>query len=131
MNGYASWIYYEEILGRASKYKAFWWSPDSKHIAYMRFDDSKVPVFPIYVADGQHGYLENHRYPKAGDANPQVKMGITPITGPATVWADFNASDDQYFGTPNWTPNNELWVQWMNRGQDTFIIYQVNKTNWR
>src|SRR5688572_4241708 len=48
LNGYASWIYYEEILGRSSHYKAFWWSPDSKHIAFMRFDDSAVPIFPIY-----------------------------------------------------------------------------------
>ena len=32
LNGYASWVYYEEILGRASFYKAFWWSPDSKKI---------------------------------------------------------------------------------------------------
>ena len=31
-NGYASWVYYEEILGRSSNYKAFWWSPDSKQI---------------------------------------------------------------------------------------------------
>ena len=47
-NGWASWVYYEEILGRSTRYKAFWWSPDSKRIAFMRFDDSKVPVFPIY-----------------------------------------------------------------------------------
>ena len=76
LNGYASWVYYEEILGRSSRYKAFWWSNDSKHICFMRFDESQVPVFPIYVADGQHGYLENTHYPKAGDKNPEVKIGI-------------------------------------------------------
>ena len=47
MNGYASWVYYEEIFGRPSKYKAFWWSPDSKKIAFYRFDNSLVPMFPI------------------------------------------------------------------------------------
>lgn len=129
MNGYASWIYYEEILGRVSHYKAFWWSPDSKRIAYMHFDDSKVPVFPIYVADGQHGYLEKERYPKAGDTNPEVKIGIATLADQKTVWADFNAADDQYFGQPEWTPNNELWVQWMNRGEDNLIVYQINKTD--
>ena len=45
LNGYASWVYYEEILGRASHYQAFWWSPDSRRIAFMRFDDSPVPVY--------------------------------------------------------------------------------------
>ncbi|MBQ1936784.1 MAG: DPP IV N-terminal domain-containing protein, partial [Bacteroidales bacterium] len=34
LNGYASWVYYEEIFGRASRYKAFWWSPDSQRLAY-------------------------------------------------------------------------------------------------
>ena len=62
-NGWASWVYYEEILGRPTRYKAYWWSPDSKSIAFMRFDDSQVPVFPIYSSSGQHGYLENTRYP--------------------------------------------------------------------
>jgi len=126
LNGYASWLYYEEILGRASRYKAFWWSPDSKRLAYMRFDDSQVPVFPIYVADGQHGYLEQERYPKAGDKNPQVKIGIINIESPATVWADFNPSDDQYFGPPAWSPNGDFWIQWMNRGQDSLIIYKLD-----
>ena len=69
-NGWASWVYYEEILGRPTKYKAFWWSPNSKSIAYMRFNDSQVTLFPIVGADGQHGYIENTRYPKAGDKKP-------------------------------------------------------------
>ncbi len=129
MNGYASWVYYEEILGRASKYKAFWWSNDSKHIAFMHFDDSKVPVFPIYVSNGQHGYLENERYPKVGDHNPAVKIGIVDVATSATTWADFNEQDDQYFGLPYWTPNNQLWVQWMNRGQDNLKLYNVNPSN--
>ncbi len=129
LNGYASWVYYEEILGRGSRYRAFWWSPDSKQIAFMRFDDSPVPVFPIYVVDGQHGYLENQRYPKAGDKNPYVRLGITAIDNPSVVWADFNEKDDQYFGTPIWTPDSKLWVQWMNRGQDHLAIFQINPSN--
>jgi dipeptidyl-peptidase-4 len=126
LNGYASWVYYEEILGRASRYKAFWWSPDSKHISYMRFDDSNVPVFPIYVLDGQHGYLENERYPKPGDKNPEVKIGIAAVDNGTTIWADFNAKEDQYFGPPFWTPEGQFWVQWMNRGQDKLNIYNID-----
>ena len=129
LNGYASWIYYEEILGRASRYKAFWWSGDSKTIAYMRFDETQVPVFPIYVADGQHGYLENQRYPKPGDKNPEVKIGLVSVENNTTVWADFNAKDDQYFGTPVWTPENKFWVQWMNRKQNVLKIYDINIAN--
>lgn len=127
LNGYASWIYFEEILGRASRYRAFWWSPDSKTIAYMRFDDTQVPVFPIYVSDGQRGFLENQHYPKPGDKNPEVKIGIVQPENPSkTVWADFNPKDDQYFGMPIWTSQNKLWVQWMNRGQDNLKLYEID-----
>ncbi|QHS61451.1 S9 family peptidase [Chitinophaga agri] len=130
-NGWASWVYYEEILGRASKYRAFWWSKDSRYIAYMRFDDSKVPVFPIYSEKGQHGYLENTRYPKAGDTNPGVKIGTVPVAGGATLWADFNENEDQYFGAPFFTPEGRLWVQWMPRDQNNLKIYEINPENGR
>ena len=123
-NGYASWVYMEEILGRSTRYKAFWWSPDSKMLAFMRFDDSKVPVFPLYNSEGTHGFLEQTPYPKPGDPNPDVRIGIVPASGGAIVWADFNEKDDQYFGTPLWTPDSkEVWIQWMNRGQDDYKIY--------
>ena len=126
LNGYASWVYFEEILARASKYKAFWWSPDNKRIAFMRFDDSKVPVFPLYVATGQHGYLENQRYPKVGDENPKVKIGLVNIDNSKITWANFNEQEDQYFGTPLFTPNNQLWVQWMNRKQNNLKLYNID-----
>lgn len=130
LNGYASWVYYEEILGRASRYKSFWWSPDSKRIIFMRMDDTQVPLFPIYSEAGQHGFSENTRYPKAGDPNPKVKIGIAEAAGGNTVWADFNENEDQYFGMPYWSPDGSAaWVQWMNRGQDQLVVYAVNPAN--
>ncbi|MFA5227863.1 MAG: DPP IV N-terminal domain-containing protein, partial [Bacteroidales bacterium] len=89
LNGWASWVYYEEILGRPGRYRSFWWSPDGRYLAFFRCDDTRVPMFPIYVAEGQHGYLERTRYPKAGDENPRVRTGIVPVEGGRIVWADF------------------------------------------
>ena len=130
LNGYASWVYFEEILGRSTRYKSYWWSPDSKHIVFMRMDDTKVPLFPIYSENGQHGYSENTRYPKAGDPNPTVRIGITPVEGGQLTWADFNENEDQYFGMPYWMPDAKtLLIQWMNRGQDNLIVYAVNPSN--
>jgi dipeptidyl-peptidase 4 len=127
LNGYASWVYTEEILGRASHYRSFWWSPDSKKIAYFRTDDSQVPVFTLTDGNTQHGYVETVRYPKVGDKNPEVKVGVVAPDGGNTTWADFNASDDQYFGMPYWTPDGSaLWVQWMNRLQNNLKIWSVN-----
>lgn len=126
-NGWASWVYFEEILGRASHYKAFWWAPDSKTLAFMRFDDTQVPMFPIYGSTGQHGYLEQTRYPKAGDPNPEVKVGFVPAIGGQVVWADFNEKDDQYFGQPYWSfDSGNLMVQWMNRDQTNLKFYEVD-----
>lgn len=126
-NGWSSWVYYEEILGRKTNYKAFWWSPDSKQIAFMRFDDTKVPMFPIYVSKGQNGYLEETRYPKAGQSNPEVKVGFVKVGEKNVVWADFNEKDDQYFGEPYWSFDSQsIMVQWMNRDQTNLKFYSVN-----
>ncbi len=79
LNGYASWVYYEEIFGRPSMYRAFWWSPDSRKIGFYRFDNTEVPLFPIYSPFGQDGTLRQTRYPKAGERNPEVRIGIVSI----------------------------------------------------
>ena len=153
LNGYASWVYYEEILGRPSRYKAFWWSPDSRKIGFYRFDNSQVPMFPIYsafanpvaaasqsqsprVSDlGLGGSLSETRYPKAGQTNPQVQIGIidldTSLRGTegavAISWADFNPEDDQYFGIPFWGPDSqEFFIARMPRLQNTIDLYAVS-----
>ncbi len=127
LNGYASWVYMEEILGRSSQYRSFWWSPDSKQIAFFRSDDSKVPTYTLTDAQGQHGYIDVTRYPKVGDANPEIKVGMVAPNGGNIVWADFNEHDDQYFGLPYWKPDGKtLLVQWMNRKQNQLKIWEVN-----
>jgi len=156
LNGYASWVYYEEIFGRASRYKAFWWSPDSKKIGFYRFDNTEVPMFPIYsafanpsaaasqsqsprVTDlGIGGALSETRYPKCGQTNPQVRIGIVEIPVQAgndvipdsignIVWADFDPTLDQYFGIPFWGPDSqEFFIARMPRLQNTIDLYAVN-----
>ncbi len=172
LNGYASWVYYEEIFGRPSRYKAFWWSPDSKKIGFYRFDNSQVPMFPIYSAFANPsaaasqsqsprvtdlalgGSLSETRYPKAGQTNPQVRIGIIDLTtltpgsssvipgsssvipGSSSVipgltgdltWADFDPSQDQYFGIPFWGPDSkEFFIARMPRLQNTIDLYAVS-----
>jgi len=146
-NGYASWVYFEEILGRASRYAAFWWSPDSKKLAYLRTDETDVPVFTLNrldEADGVHGKLEVTPYPKPGDPNPKVKMGIADIESTRTVWIKTDYSIDQYIAWPFWTPDGKkLAVQVLNRDQndmkfiladpatgDFILIYSETRKTW-
>ena len=170
LNGYASWVYFEEILGRPSKYKAFWWSPDSRKIGFYRFDNTNVPLFPIYSAfakdysgDPSHptaapamsqspkvtnlgigGSLSETRYPKCGQTNPEVRIGIVEVPAfqsetvkvksdgsyllqPDIVWADFDPTVDQYFGIPFWgADSQEFFIARMPRLQNTLDLYSVS-----
>lgn len=131
-SGWSSWVYMEEILGRATRHRAFWWSPDSKRLAFMRFDDSPVPAFPIHHADGTHGRLEEQRYPKAGGPNPWVRVGAVPVDGGGVVWMDFEPQADHYLAFPTWTPDaRTLSVQWLNRGQDTLRLFNCDPATGR
>ena len=127
MNGYASWVYYEEIFGRPSKYRAFWWSPDSQTLAFYRFDDTEVPMFPIYSPFGQDGTLRRTHYPKAGERNPQVRIGFASVADGSLTWADFDEHEDQYFGTPFWSADSRtFYVAREPRIQNTLDLYAVS-----
>ncbi len=146
-NGYSSWVYMEEILGRPSRYAAFWWSPDGNRIAYLRTDETEVPVFTLNrldEPDGIHGRLEQVPYPKAGDPNPKVKMGIADISTGKTTWVKTDYSVDQYIAWPFWTTDSKkLAVQVVNRDQndikfiladpftgDFTTIYEESRPTW-
>ena len=131
-NGWASWVYYEEILGRSSRFAAFWWSPDSKKIAFLHFDDHPVPTFPLFRSEGQHGNLEIARYPKAGDSNPLVQFAVADVNTGKIVWIEEDRNKDQYSALPFWTPDSKyLLIQEMNRGQDTLHIARTDPTDGR
>ncbi len=121
-NGYASWVYMEEIIGRGSRYAAFWWAPDSRGIAYLHTEDTAVPEFIINridEEDGLHGTQEITPYPKPGDPNPKVKMGVVDISSGSTVWVKTDDSKDQYIAWPDWTPDSKkLMIQVLNRDQN-------------
>jgi len=116
----------EEILGRNSNYAAFWWSPDGSKIAYLRTDEADVPLFTLNrqdETDGIHGKLEQVPYPKAGDQNPKVKMGIAEISTAKTIWIKTDYSEDQYIAWPFWTTDSKkLAIQIVNRDQNELNI---------
>jgi dipeptidyl-peptidase 4 len=125
-NGYSSWVYMEEILGRSSRYAAFWWSPDGMKIAWLRTDETEVPVFTLNrldEPDGVHGILEVTPYPKPGDPNPKVKMGIADLSTVTTTWVKTDYTIDQYLAWPFWTPDSKnLAIQVVNRDQNNLKI---------
>ncbi|MFT4639593.1 MAG: dipeptidyl-peptidase-4 [Verrucomicrobiales bacterium] len=87
-NGKAAWVYFEELYGRS--WKAFWWSPDSRHLAFHRFDSSRLPMFHALDSLPLHGELKSMRHPKAGDPNPDVQLGIAHVAGGHPAWVDLS-----------------------------------------
>ncbi len=132
-NGYASWVYMEEILGRQSRYAAFWWAPDGNKIAYLRTDEVDVPLFTLNrldEEDGLHGTLEIVPYPKAGDPNPKVKMGVADIATAKTTWVNTDYNVDQYIAWPFWTTDSKkLAIQVLNRDQNDLKIILADAVN--
>ncbi len=132
LNGYASWVYFEEVLGRATRYRAFWWSPDSRKLVFMRFDQSKVPIFPIFRSTGIYGDLEKQRYPKPGYPNPEVKIGIADTTANDVEWIPFEDKNDHYLAFPCWNrKSNTLYFQWLNRDQNHLKVLQYDSDSKR
>ena len=136
LNGYSSWVYFEEIFGRPKHHRSFWWSPDSRILAFYRYDDSVVPMFPIYSPFGQDGTLIRTHYPKAGEPNPEVRIGFIDLSKARfrkgtlrpkdIVWAQFDYGQDGYFGIPFWGADSKtFFVGREPRIQNTYDLYAV------
>ncbi len=104
LNGKLDWVYQEELVGRGI-FRGHWWAPDSKHIAYLQFDESNVPQYPLVDWMPYHPTVEMMHYPKAGDPNPVVKLGVVSIEGGHTVWMDTGDNPDVYLPRVYWLPN--------------------------
>lgn len=85
-NGRLDWVYQEEVYGRGS-FRAFWWAPDSRRLAFLSLDETKVPVFTLMDDRFQPQKTLTARYPKAGDPNPIARIGVVDLAG-RTVWME-------------------------------------------
>ena len=124
LNGYLDWIYQEEIYGRGN-FRAYWWSPDSKYISFLRLDESPVPKFVLTNDIPERQVVENTDYPKAGEPNPLVKLGIVDIASasPAATFVDLSKykPEDLLIARVAWTPDSKtVMFQALNREQ-TFL----------
>ena len=106
-NGRADWVYYEEIFGRQRK--AYWWSPDSSAILFIQFDDGPVNEYTVVNNTGKKQKVEETTYPRAGEPNPKVNIGIVTTAGGTVRWIDpDNYLDGTYLVTnAGWMPDSK------------------------
>ena len=83
-NGEVDWVYQEELDVRSN----YFWAPDARHIAYLQMDESAVPEYPIVDWLSREAEIDRQRYPKAGEANPGVRIGVVDLDG-HSKWLSF------------------------------------------
>ncbi len=112
--GELDWVYPEE-LGIST---AYWWSPDSKSIAFLEMDERKVSQYPLVNFESFDGAAEMERYPVAGGANPVVHVYVTAASGGTARLMDTGAEADQYIPRVNWlNDSRHVAIQRLNRAQ--------------
>lgn len=133
LNGKADWVYEEEIFDRNGR--AFWWSPGGEHIAFLRFDDSPVAEFTVVNHIPTRLDVEKYPYPKAGDPNPLVSLGIRTIpadlgaaVGPAVNWVALPGWDphDMLILRVGWLDHSTGYVAVANRIQNRVEFHSFN-----
>lgn len=118
LNGKMDWVYEEEIYGRGTT-RAYWWSPDSSRVAFLRIDDTPVTTYVTLDDISYETKVETWPYPRAGEPNPSARLGVARTNGAAVEWIDLSkyASEDFLLVRVAWTPANRLTYEVQNRIQ--------------
>lgn len=121
LHGDPDWVYQEEFAVRT----AYHWSPDSRRIAFLEFDERSVPQYPLTTLTTRHATVDLQRYPQPGDPNPNVRIGVVDASRkrPRVRWFAFDA---EYLPRLGWIDADTLWVQTLNRGQNELKILSVD-----
>jgi len=122
LNGRLDWVYQEELYGRGN-FGAYWWSPHSTTIAFLRFDENPVPEFTVVDHIPYHQNVEITPYPKAGDPNPLVKLGVVSAAGGDIRWVDtFKYQPaDLLISRVAWSPDGKKIVYQAQNREQTFL----------
>jgi len=104
--GRADWVYFEEIFSRS--WSAFWWSPDSTKIAFLEFDDADVGTLTMLNDSKTPREVERNRYPRAGEPNPRVRLGVVGAQGGPVQWVDLSnySPDASLISNVGWWPDS-------------------------
>jgi len=123
INGTTDWVYEEEF----SITKAYAWSPDSKMIAFLKFDEREVPEFSMAMYGDLYPEQYKFKYPKAGEVNSKVTAHIVKIKD-----ASINPiilGEYEYIPRLNWSETaNHLIIQTLNRHQSHLKYHFIDFT---
>ena len=120
-NGKLDWVYEEEVYGRG-RARAYWWSPDSGRLAFLRLDEKGVPRYTLVDDTTTRPALEQWPYPKAGDPNPAVKLGVVSVAGGAPSFVDLGRySGEILIVNVGWTKDSKQVVFQVQDREQTWL----------
>ncbi len=114
--GKTDWVYCEEL----ELCRGIWWAPDSRKILFLKFDETRVKSYPILDFIPLYGKIYPQKYPKAGEKNPVVSLGVTDIFGKKTLWIPFK---DEYLARAGWVDRDRLYFITLNRHQNRLRLW--------
>jgi len=127
LNGEVDWVYAEELDVRSN----YFWSPDGKDIVFLQMNETKVPSYPIPDWLPTHPTVDLEKYPKAGDPNPSVRLGVISASGGKPKWISLTEDQDIYIPRFGWLHDGMLWAEVLNRAQDELDLYFVDARSGR
>jgi len=128
LNGTLSWVYWEEVFGRQDS--GYWWSEDSRSIAFFQTDESDVSIQHIVDFSPWTPMVYKQRYPKVGETNPGIKIGIADLDDLDITWIDIDPDTYEYMVRCNWMPDNKrLCVRTLNRLHTEMDFYFVDRVS--
>jgi dipeptidyl-peptidase-4 len=118
--GQVDWVYDEELDTRSN----YFWSPDSKNIAFLQMNESQVPEYPLTDWLPVHADVAAQRYPQPGDANPDVRVGVIASRGGRVSWihVPIDAGQD-YIPRFGWVNDKVVWIETVTRDQKHRNLY--------
>jgi dipeptidyl-peptidase-4 len=121
LNGEVDWVYGEELDARSN----YFWSPEGHEIIFLQMDETRVPSYPITDWMPTHPKVEQEKYPKVGDPNPTVRVGVVGSNGGKVRWIKLTNDDDIYVPRFGWVREGWAWAEVLNRKQDTLDLYFI------
>ena len=120
LNGEVDWVYEEELDTRSN----YFWSPDSKRLAYLQMNEADVPRYPIEDWIPTHAKVDLQNFPQPGDPNPEVRVGVAGAGGGKTVWVKLPVVAGQdYIPRFGWVDSKTLWIETVTRDHKHRDLY--------
>lgn len=124
INGTTDWVYEEEF----GLTKGYGWSPDSKYISFLKFNESEVREFTMTYFKTLYPDLYTFKYPKAGEDNSCVTAYMIAAKGGKPK--EIKLGSYEYIPRMKWsTTSNQLVIQTMNRHQSSLKYHLVDMTS--